>query len=161
MGHRWATATYPDGVHRPGRVIGMTIPNDPVLSVDDARSHLHAIVAAAGEGREFLVGPRRRPMARIIPAAARNSEPEGPEVTLTGSAATAMLGLAGDSVGFALAESAAAGDGLAVPETARTALQNLGGDSIQLLAVAAWESYRAAGGDPQVTREDIHDALLA
>ena len=138
----------------------MAIPNDPVLSVDDARAHLHAIVAAAGEGREFLVGPRRRPVARIIPAAARNSEPVGPTVTLSGDAARAMLALAGDSVGFAIAESAAAGAGLTAPATARTVLRGLPQDSIELLAAAAWESYRAAGGDPQVTQQDIHDALV-
>lgn len=137
----------------------MAIPSDPVLSVDDARAHLHAIVAAVGEGQEFLVGPRRRPVARLVPAGARPSEAGGPSIALTGGAASAMLALAGDSVGFALAESAAAGDGLNVPDTALASLEGLPSDSIQSLATAAWDAFRAAGGDPTVTQQDIHAAL--
>lgn len=136
----------------------MAIPSDPVLSVEDARANMHAIVAAVGEGREFLVGPRRRPVALISPAARQVPE-EGPAVNLVGDPARAMLALAGDAIGFALAEAHAADWGLRLPEDAQVAVPGLNGEAVDVLTAVALEAFHAAGGDPTVTHQDISAAL--
>ena len=136
----------------------MAIPSDPVLSVEDARANMHAIVSAVGDGREFLVGPRRRPVARISPASGRASEGL-PVVSLVGDPARSLLALAGDAIGFALAEAYAAEGGLPLPEAAQVALPGLDGEAVEVLASVALEAFRAAGGDPTVTQRDILDAL--
>lgn len=136
----------------------MAIPSDPVLSVEDARANMHAIVAAVGDGGEFLVGPRRRPVARISPASGR--APEGrPAVTLAGEPAQAVLALAGDALGFAMAEAHAADGVLRAPDAAQMAVPGLDDGAVEVLAAAALEAFHAAGGDPTVTHQDIHDAL--
>lgn len=150
----------------------MPIPNDPVLSVDDARSNLHAILAAVAEGREFLVGPRRRAVARVSPvgdlgaptadtpgAAPTPGDESALRVTLDGDAAHAMLLLAGDSLGFALAQDHADSGLLRVPDAAAAALPPLSGQAAAVLAEAALDAFHAAGGDETVTHADVLRAL--
>lgn len=135
----------------------VALPPDPVLSVEDARAHMHALVSQAGDGEEFLIGPRRRPTARLVPYRAPAGNHAG--VALVGPALDAVLSLAGDSLGFALAQEHAETGNLALPAAVAPFVAALDPASTRRLADHTLAAFHAAGGDTAVTVDDVNTAL--
>lgn len=133
--------------------------DDVVLSVEDARAHLHGLVAAVrDEQREFLVGPRRRAVARISPLH-QSPAGAGNGVTWAGKALETVLALMADALGYAMSVSHHQNGALTVPAGTAAVAAALPAHDLDWLVENTLSAFLAADGDPAVTSRQIRDAL--